>query len=41
MIEGAKAEGTAMVGIFHDMGVVDRLADLTIEVERKAFEAVA
>ncbi|MGF6859973.1 alpha-D-ribose 1-methylphosphonate 5-triphosphate synthase subunit PhnL [Rhodobacteraceae bacterium MBR-64] len=41
MIEAAKAEGTAMVGIFHDMAVVDRLADVKINVERKAFEAVA
>lgn len=41
MIEAAKAEGTAMVAIFHDMEVVSRLADQRIEVQRKAFEAVA
>lgn len=40
MIETAKAAGTAMVGIFHDMAVVDRLADLKIAVERRAFEAL-
>ena len=41
MIEAAKAEGAAMVGIFHDMAIVDRLADVKITVERRAFEAVA
>ena len=41
MIEAAKAEGTAMVGIFHDLSLVERLADVTIKVQRKAFEAVA
>jgi alpha-D-ribose 1-methylphosphonate 5-triphosphate synthase subunit PhnL len=30
-----------MVGIFHDMAIVDRLADVKITVERRAFEAVA
>ena len=38
MIERAKAAGIAMVAIFHDTSVVDRLADIRIEVERKAFE---
>jgi alpha-D-ribose 1-methylphosphonate 5-triphosphate synthase subunit PhnL len=41
MIEAAKAEGAAMVGIFHDMALVERLADVKIEVQRKAFEDVA
>jgi alpha-D-ribose 1-methylphosphonate 5-triphosphate synthase subunit PhnL len=41
MIEAAKAEGAAMVGIFHDMALVERLADVRIEVQRKAFEDVA
>lgn len=41
MIEAAKATGAAMVGIFHDMGIVDRLADVKITVERKAFEDAA
>ncbi|MFZ5751794.1 MAG: phosphonate C-P lyase system protein PhnL [Pseudomonadota bacterium] len=41
MIEAAKAEGAAMVGIFHDMALVERLADVRIEVQRQAFEAVA
>ena len=41
MIEAAKAEGVAMVGIFHDMGVVERLADVKIELRRKAFEDAA
>lgn len=41
MIEEAKAEGTAMVGIFHDMALVERLAEVKIEVQRSAFEAVA
>jgi alpha-D-ribose 1-methylphosphonate 5-triphosphate synthase subunit PhnL len=41
MIEAAKAEGAAMVGIFHDMAIVERLADVKITVERRAFEAVA
>lgn len=41
MIEAAKAQGTAMVAIFHDMALVDRLADLKITVERKAFEDAA
>lgn len=39
MIERAKADGVAMVAIFHDMSVVDRLADVRVEVRRKAFEA--
>jgi len=41
MIEAAKAEGVAMVGIFHDMTIVERLADVKIAVERKTFETVA
>lgn len=41
MIEAAKAEGVAMVGIFHDMALVERLADVKIAVERRAFEAMA
>ncbi|PIV80061.1 MAG: phosphonate C-P lyase system protein PhnL, partial [Rhodobacteraceae bacterium CG17_big_fil_post_rev_8_21_14_2_50_63_15] len=41
MIEAAKAGGVAMVGIFHDMGVVERLADVKIELRRKAFEDAA
>jgi len=41
MIEAAKAEGAAMVGIFHDMAIVERLADVRIEVQRKAFEDAA
>lgn len=39
MIERAKAQGVAMVAIFHDMAVVERLADIRVEVQRKAFEA--
>ena len=41
MIEEAKARGTAMVGIFHDIAIVERLADRTIAVQRRAFEEVA
>jgi alpha-D-ribose 1-methylphosphonate 5-triphosphate synthase subunit PhnL len=41
MIERAKAGGTAMVAIFHDMEIVNRLADQKITVTRKAFTEVA
>ena len=39
--EAAKAEGAAMVGIFHDMALVERLADVKITVQRQAFEDAA
>lgn len=41
MIEAAKREGAAMVAIFHDMALVERLADVKITVQRQAFEEVA
>ena len=41
MIEGAKAEGTGMVAIFHDTALVGRLADHRIDVQRAAFEEAA
>ncbi len=41
MIEAAKAQGAAMVGIFHDMALVERLADVKITVERRAFEVAS
>lgn len=41
MIERAKAGGTAMVAIFHDMEIVNRLADQKITVTRKAFTEAA
>ena len=41
MIEQAKAKGVAMVAIFHDMNLVERLADLRVAVRRRAFAARA
>lgn len=40
LIEEAKSEGAAMVAVFHDLDLVDRLADETVEISAPLSEAI-